>query len=68
MKKIILILLIVGLLMSCTLTTTGDKYNGIIVKDGEENFYRLEYVIGDTYFIKNITADLKAANDLIQEF
>lgn len=61
MNKLIIILLSV-FLIGCT---SGEDYDGLIVKDADGNIYKIVHNIGDSYFIRYIDAEpiLKLSKD-----
>jgi hypothetical protein len=52
MKQIIIFIIALSL-TACE--AYGDKYDGLIVVDGNGNKYQLKHRIADVYFVHNIT-------------
>jgi hypothetical protein len=57
MKTLLSIVLFAVFLVGCE-GTTGNKYNQLIVEDGNGQKYVLRHNIGDNYFISEIPEDI----------
>lgn len=51
MKTVLVCILICLCLFSCTV---GAKYDGLLVIDLEGNYYKLQWSVGDVYFIDEL--------------
>ena len=58
MKKLIFVCVCLAM-SGCTY---GDKYDGLIVADGEGNVYTLKHRFIDVYFVRKLEADEKDNN------
>ena len=65
MHKIIIILILLILMVSCSYEKSHD---GKAVMDSDGVIYVLEYRIGALYFIKDMTEDIEQARKLIEDF